>query len=394
MIFLYQSLATHIMTPIEFGFFSKWLTDIALLGAFFTLGLDVSVVYFTRKGELFEKNIVRNIAIYFLMVIIFSAFIFLFFKEQYPYFILLLTISFLSIAGLFSSYFQYIENFKIYSLITLLKSTLILLPMLYFSVIQDDKTYYEIILVYCYSIFTSMIITFFFYKKRSTFSKPNVYFSKDYILYGLRSVLNKSLGLILYSSSIYSVFYFSGPEKSAYFFVAIAISKLVWVLPDAAGNILYPKFVKSKSNELDFETESQMFFYAQIVFVVNIICFLSFLMLGQFLLNVVYDTSYYLSYAPVLILLVGNQGMVYYKLLSRYFISQNHWLPMRVSLLSAIIFNILGNYFLQGEYGIIGAAVATCISFWLCGILMTLYYKRAFTQFLNISSCCKSFSFK
>ena len=132
-----------------------------------------------------------------------------------------------------------------------------------------------------------------------------------------------------------------------------------------------------------------MNYYAQIVFVFNILAIIGFLIMGNLILNFLYTSEYKSIFIPVIILLIGNQGMVYFKLLSRYLASTNNWKPLYFSLGFGIIINISLNLILIKFYGLIGACIATSLSFLACGIFISFFVKGSFYGFLNIKSLFK-----
>lgn len=375
-IFLYQSLATHILTVNDFGELSKWLTDLALFGSFFMLGLDLALMYHLRLNQSFEGNASKNIVVYSIVLVLCIVILFMLDRASNINFALVFVMYTLALLNMCSTYFQYKENFKKFGLINLLRSFFILIPILFCFIFEIDMGLNLVVISYLGSVLFCLMICSILYFKVATLNRPVELLNLTYYQYGLKSVLNRSLGLLLYSSTTYCVYYLIGSEAAGLFFVASMISKLNWVIPDAAGNILYPKFIKANSKDEKDRAGKEMYFYSRIVLLLNLVTVIIFYIVGEYLIANIYSPEYEDVFFPTLILLIGNQGMVFFKILSRYFAAKNHWLPMRVGLTLAILVNIFLNYFLIPVYGLLGSAISTCVSFFVCGFTLIYYYKK------------------
>ena len=60
----------------------------------------------------------------------------------------------------------------------------------------------------------------------------------------------------------------------------------------------------------EFDVLKKMKFFIKIIFLLNIIAILVFYFIGVNLIELLYDKSYSVVFIPIIILLIGNQGMV------------------------------------------------------------------------------------
>lgn len=388
--FAYQTLATHFLAPEDYGLLALWLTDIGYLGMFFVLGLDSSILYHAKLGEKYEDNMGKNFIIYFIVFTITMLIVFTFelnTKYYIPLFVCIISIAIISV---FKSFFQFREEYIWFNLFGVLLPAGLLISFLIIYILKWNIEIYQLLNIYMLVSVSGLIVAGYKYFLVSNIKFNKYSFKKaSYLFYGLKSILNKVLAITLYSSTIYILSYFEKLEDLAYFFVASSISKMVWVLPDSAGNLLYPRFLKIGKDYKKKEIFDEMNYYAQIVFVFNILAIIGFLIMGNLILNFLYTSEYKSVFIPVIILLIGNQGMVYFKLLSRYLASTNNWKPLYFSLGFGIIINISLNLILIKLYGLIGACIATSLSFLACGIFISFYVKGSFYGFLNIKSLFK-----
>jgi O-antigen/teichoic acid export membrane protein len=388
--FVFQTILTHLLSPGDYGLLAKWLTDIAYLGMFFVLGLDSAILYHAKLGQNYEENMGKNFTIYMLVFILGLIGIYMFSLDQYYYITLSVSIISFSIVSVFMTYFQFEENFKVYNYLTIVKPLIILFGFCFVFLFGYVLTTNQALVLYSIlSLLVLGIVAIKYFTISSIRFEKRIFNDLGYYLFGIKSILNKFLSLTLYASTVYCLSYFSEYKNVAYFFVASSISKMVWVLPDSAGNILYPRFLKVDSEHQNESVIKEMFYYAQIVFLCNLLATITFFILGEFFINTLYEKSYITIFIPVIILLIGNQGMVYFKLISRYLASKNNWYPMYISLTIGVVVNLLGNYLLIPKYGLIGAALATSGSFLCCGIYISFYVKNSLFQFVNVLNLVK-----
>lgn len=388
--FSFQTVLTHILTPLDYGILAKWLTDIGYLGMFFVLGLDASLLYYAKLGESFENNMGKNLIIYFFVFLL--AFFIIYILELNISYYLPLSISIIcfAISGVFKSYFHFKEQYLWFNLLNLvLPFSLLIVFGITFLLgikINIDKT---LILYTFISLFVLIIVAIKYFTVASISFAKDTFSNLTYFIYGIKSILLKVLSLTLYASTIYIISYYRDFELVAFFFVASSISKMVWVLPDSAGNVLYPRFLKigTKYNREDLIKE--MNYYAQIVFLLNIIIVIGFVLIGHFILDVLFSIEYQSLFIPIIILLIGNQGMVYFKLLSRYLAAENNWKPLYYSLTIGVFVNVILNFILIPYYGLNGACIATSLSFISCGIFISFFVKGTLLEFINIFNIYK-----
>lgn len=387
-IYIYQTSLTHLLSTKEYGVFANWLTDFGFLGVFFVLGLDSSLLYHGKKVQHYEENMGKNIVVYFLMFFLSLIAVFSFGLDKAYFVTLFIAILSFAIVSVIRSYFQYKENLLLFNILANINAYILLIIYLAYFIFKMNLNINYALLTQMMSALIVLVIAYVIYSKYSNikFVKITMFKDSGYFTYGLKSIMNSTLSLSLYASTIYCLKFLDGYEGVAYFFVASSISKFAWILPDSAGNILYPRFLKIGRDYSKEQVFKEMFFYGQVIFVLNIIAVLAFYLLGEFLITLFYENTYIQIFLPVIILLIGNQGMVYYKILSRYFASINNWQPLYISLILGIVTNISLNFLLIPSYKIIGASIATSLSFLICGISLCFHLKSSVWEFINIFS--------
>ena len=200
--FFYQTVGTHIMSVYDYGAFSRWLTDISYISLLFVLGLDSSLLYHARLGEKIESNNIKNLLIYTFIYAVSLAVIVVFNLEPFYHISLFTTIYLFAILGGIQAFFQFRERFTIFNFIAISRPVLVLLVFLLIMFRNDILSYKTIVVVYTATCALLTIVVVWIYLQNAEPIKPKNIFSYKYYTYGLKSILNKILAPMLYSSSI------------------------------------------------------------------------------------------------------------------------------------------------------------------------------------------------
>lgn len=383
--FLIQILSANILTVYDYGVIGRWLTDLSFLSIFLVFGLDNSLLFFSKSSETdFSLNFCKNIIFFTFIALLFLLLSFL--SNNILYYSSLIVVCYmLAIVQSLNSYNLLNSYFNRHGLTNFIKNLIILLVLsiVYFTRIDVGSDLY--INIYTLSIFLVFLVAIIInHKPKVELSNVRIIIDKLYLTYGFKSMSNTLFAVMLYSSTIYILDYYESKESVGIFFAATVLSKLAWVIPDSIGNLLYPKYLKIAYEHEKYAVFQETYFFAQLNLILNILSIIVFYFIGSFIINILYGSNYLDMFWIVIILLTGNQGMVFYKILGRYQASINEWKIQRLALIAATISNISLNLVLIDRLGILGSAISTAISFWICGVIMAYNIKGSFKGFLNL----------
>lgn len=151
--------------------------------------------------------------------------------------------------------------------------------------------------------------------------------------------------------------------------LGVSLAEKVWLIPDAMKDILLSKLVKGKGEEE----------VAKILRINIMVCFLSTAALvaaGKPILILLYGKSFEASYYVMILMMLGVIGMIFYKMIYSYNISQGKRKINLMFLGLAALVNIIGNYFMIPIWGIWGAAITSVISYNVCGAAFVIYFHK------------------
>lgn len=172
------------------------------------------------------------------------------------------------------------------------------------------------------------------------------------INYSLDTIMLKNLS-IAYSVGIYSV--------------GVSLSNIFLIVSDAFKDVLF-----GESSRKDFNLKS-VYEVLKVAIGISFIGFIGWLLMGKILIELLYGDAYLESFDVTSIMFIGCFFLIIFKILQPVFISYGKQKLACLYLMASAITNIIANYILIPSYTYIGAAVASVISYAVCGILF--FYK-------------------
>jgi O-antigen/teichoic acid export membrane protein len=108
---------------------------------------------------------------------------------------------------------------------------------------------------------------------------------------------------------------------------------------------------------------------------------LLFIMLLPFIIEIFVDKDFKISFAVIIVVVIGFVFQGYYLLFVNYMFYEGKTKIVSLITFSISGLNLLLNYFMITQYGILGGAIATAICFLLKFILIFLVSNRTFKIF-------------
>lgn len=151
--------------------------------------------------------------------------------------------------------------------------------------------------------------------------------------------------------------------------VGVGLAEKVLLIPDAIREILLGKLVAGKQEE---EVARACRMGTAISFVISV-CIVLF---GKFAIAFLYGNDYAGAYSITLISSIGTIFMVYIKMISQNNIVHKKQKTNALLLVISVTVNIIGNIILIPQIGIVGAAIATLIGHFICGLCFIVYFVK------------------
>lgn len=198
--------------------------------------------------------------------------------------------------------------------------------------------------------------------------RPTLKGIMPYIKYGIVPMLTVILMEINYKVDIIMLdrFYVSTTDIGIYS-LGVMLAQKIWIITDALKDILLSKLAKGRTvDEVSKVTRISLFI--TILIIIGVICF------GKPFIVLLYGKEYSGSYLVTLIIMAGVVGMVFYKMVYSYNVVNGHKNINLILLGIAALLNIIVNIVAIPHLGSLGAALASLVSYSMCGIAFLMYF--------------------
>lgn len=171
-------------------------------------------------------------------------------------------------------------------------------------------------------------------------------------------------------------------EEIGYYSIAVMIAQLVWYIPESVTVFLYPKIAGQKSLDISENITIQA---NRITLFVSIIIAITIFITGRFVIPAMYGEDFSAALLPMNILLIGTVGLSMQKVITKYFSGIGKPLITSYTAIIGLIVNLPLLYYLIPKYGIIGAALATTITYFLMGIISIILFQKLSNNKFSVS---------
>ena len=193
----------------------------------------------------------------------------------------------------------------------------------------------------------------------------------ELVKYGFFPVLALLMTTLNYRIDVLMLHQYAGITDAmiGVYSLGLSLADKIVMIPDTLKGVLVSKLVKGAGDE-EVAKVSRIGFWASVVLFALIAVF------GKCVIDLLYGAEYAGAYSIILITSFGLLAVVYFKFIAQYNIV-NKKQVLNVLLLSiAIVVDVVLNMIFIPIWGIRGAALATSIGNFVCGIVFVVYFCR------------------
>ena len=384
--FVVSIIVSRVLGPEGKGIVAYFLLFFTTIGQYGHFGITYATPYFSKKTEygseeIFYNNFSYTITMCFIIssIIFLGRYLGLFFKE-YSYFMILLgilTLTFTMLGEFFSTFYIAHERIIEVNKINLMSNLIKLFTIIVLGATSTLNVYtYLLILV------LPLILNTIFLRKNL---KINFKYTLNKILlkkefkFGLTIYLATMFIFMNYKVDQFFIKFNLGEAQLGIYTVAVSLAELLFLIPGSvAGAILGRLYNMSNDDaherkKLTMGTIKVTFYVTFILMIAGIIC--------TGLIPLVYGRAYSGAVVPTIILFLGILFASIGKISASYFQSSGE--PKVHLYITFLVFlvNIVLNLALIPLVGIVGAAIASSVSYTFYGIAYVVIFikKEQFT---------------
>ena len=338
--------------------------------------------------------LIFSLIVYFIILSFFLILILLFeFSTISQYFLLSFVVY--SFVQIYFNNFNYIlvgiDKVNEYNIINTIKVLTLLISVVWLKVSHCLTLRNILISQIITSIFCIFIILIFL-KPLSIKKLLKVKLDKE----SLKFILKR--GLYIYGGNIstflnyrldmFILKYFWGYSIIGMYSIAVLIIEKLWLLPESLRTIIFVEIAKKRKDE------DLVNITIRLVFTITLLICILLFFLSPYIIPVLFSEKYSQSIYPLQLLIPGVLFFTYSKIIASYFSAKNMVKINTITSLLAFILNLVLNLILIPRYSMIGAALASSLSYTFGGIFQLLKYKSVSNTSLKDLTFLKSYDFK
>ncbi|MDF1672245.1 MAG: polysaccharide biosynthesis C-terminal domain-containing protein [Vicingaceae bacterium] len=368
------------------GVYAIFYANIEIMVMIFVLGCDMGIIYFGSNKKI-DFGKIQGIAIYILLIFIPVLFIsllsfdaeFLFPNNYNGLFFKLFLLGMFSLQvlnTLISAFLKTTKSFKYINRISLINSV--------FNVVTYSTLFYfhtqRVLNIDIQFIFTvSLLILglntlmwlYSFFKEVDFKPSFKLSFKKDispFFIYILPVFVSLIINFLNYRFDIWLVSYFKGNEQLGLYVLAVNFAQFILLYSKIIGGVMMPYL----SEDNDVQRVKYFTIYSRINFLSVILMVLVLAFIGDYLLVLLYGNEFALSAEPFAILLLGMIFTAMSQLFSIMLFSKGKNNVALIANTVGLVATVILDLVLIPQYGILGAAWATSLSYMALFIVLLI----------------------
>ena len=204
---------------------------------------------------------------------------------------------------------------------------------------------------------------------RARFDGP---LGREMLAFGGKSYLQTLAATLHLRIDQYMIGYLLDPAQVGLYAVAVNLTNLLLRVPDALGTVLFPRLAGASEERAHTATAEVCRLTVGLV----VLGALGFVVAGPTAIPLLFGARFDGAIAPMLVLLPGIVMMSLYLILSRNFTSRNRQQVNIIAAALALGINVGSNLWLIPHWGIVGAALSSCLSYGVAAIVLLVAFVR------------------
>jgi O-antigen/teichoic acid export membrane protein len=212
-----------------------------------------------------------------------------------------------------------------------------------------------------------------FFKMRVTlrFWKIDYTLLKKVAVFGLFPMLTAILSTLNYKLDVFILKMYVGYEQIGYYTLGTGLAAMAWKIPNAFKNVLFSKTAQKDSIE-DIVLSIKITLYINLIIVAGVT------FAGRFAIQLLYGVEYLPAYGVTIVIFAGIIPMAFFRLITTLFLAKGKQRLSFEILLASVVLNIISNFLLIPRMGINGAALASVLSYSICGYAFLYIFSREY----------------
>lgn len=382
---------TRFLGPVDQGKYSLVTLLPMMLMMFISTGINTSTIYFVSKNKFLLETVLKtNILVGItlsLFAIFVGALVVVFFSDALfegveisLLYLILLSIPFIFLKEFLQTIFHGLQDFKNYNTLMIVNQFAILGFISLFIIVLNYGLTGAIIGYVLGNITTVFVILYLLLKKKQLrlssgeFSRP---YLNESVNYGFKAYVSNLATFLNYRLDIFIMGYFLSPAAVGIYTVAVNVGERITMVSTAISSVLFPK-IASEDTEAARNRLSSI--VSRNVLLISIIASFAILLVSDFVIELFFGSEYMQSSDVLKIILLGIIFLSVEKIFSNDIAGRGRpEINMYTSIFN-VIMNVGLNILLIPRFGIMGAAYATTITYFVSFAIKLVIFQRISKQ--------------
>lgn len=190
--------------------------------------------------------------------------------------------------------------------------------------------------------------------------------------YGLRGYVGNVFQFFNYRLDMLLVNAFIDPASVGIYTTSVRLAELLWNLPNAVGFVIFPKAAATKADAMNRFTPRVF----RLTLVLTALGALGLVVIGKPLIVLIYSSAFVSAYGPMLALLPGVVLLGGAKVLTNEIAGRGYPHYNSISTGVSLVLTVVLDLLLIPRYGVLGASLASTISYSAIFVLAIGFYRR------------------
>lgn len=343
-------------------------------------GLAPAITYYTGKKELDRSKILTFVITSALVIGIAFSTMFYFIYPHIPgiwtgiprftMIIVLLAIPFAFLINFFNGFLIGQLKVRQHNIINLLRGLFYLLLIITLLLVMKGKVR-SAITSYTSGIVIAAVIGLLLFRGGIKPSPIDISFAKPFFSYGIRAYLVLVFTFLNYRLDILLVKHFLTDSDVAFYQIAVNAAERLWYIPNALNHILLPTLLMMERGSAEFTAK-----VCRNSLMIMTVLSLLLLFAGKYFIVLLYGEEYYRVAHALYSILWGITITTLFKVLSADFASRRQLGIIGFAAGTGVVVNVAANIYLIPRFGIVGAGVATSLSYTVLSIILIIFFVR------------------
>jgi len=276
------------------------------------------------------------------------------------------------ISGYFNGILQGLQEIRKINAVSLLQACLTFVLTVLFVVKCDFRVIGAILSTMVASASAVFGLGFCLFRYGGTFTPAwNRPVMHKMLTFGLKGHIGNVLQYFNYRLDLFLVNYFLGAAGVGIYAISVGMAELLWYFPNAIGFAIFPKAASCRSEVMDFFVPRVF----RIALGVTALGAIGLVVFGKVLIQWVFTSSFDSSYIPMVALLPGVVLLGGAKVLSNDMAGRGYPQYNSINAGVASLFTVILDLMLIPSYGVLGAAVASTMSYSVTFVIALCFYR-------------------